>query len=69
MLFAGLSGAYCLIYLDDIIVFTTTSEEHLQQLVLVFDKLRAAGLKLKPKEYHFSQADHLPWSCDISQRS
>ena len=52
---AGLSGAHCLVYLDDIIVFSTTFEEHLQRLVSVFDRLRAAGLKLKPKKCHFAK--------------
>ena len=27
---AGLSGTHCLVYLDDIIVFSTTFEDHLQ---------------------------------------
>ena len=39
------------IYLDDIIVFSQTPEEHLFRLSAVFDKLRAAGLKLKPYKY------------------
>ena len=52
---AGLSGAHCLVYLDDIIVFSTTFEEHVQRLVSVFGRLRAAGLKLKPKKCHFAK--------------
>ena len=40
---------WCIIYLDDIIVFSRTPEEHLHRLKAVFEKLRAAGLKLKPK--------------------
>ena len=39
---------WCIIYLDDIIVFSRTPEEHLHRLKAVFEKLRAAGLKLKP---------------------
>ena len=52
---AGLSGTHCLVYLDDIIVFSTTFEDHLQRLVSVFDRLRTAGLKLKPKKCHFAK--------------
>ena len=52
---AGLSGAHCLVYLDDIIVFSTTFEDHLQRLASVFDRLRTAGLKLKPKKCHFAK--------------
>ena len=37
-----------IIYLDDIIVFSQTPEEHLVRLKAVFNKLKAAGLKLKP---------------------
>ena len=39
---------YCLIYLDDLIVFLQTAEEHLHQLHVVFDCLREYNLKLKP---------------------
>ena len=39
---------YCLIYLDDLIVFSQTVEEHLHQLHVVFDQLREYNLKLKP---------------------
>ena len=28
---------YCLIYLDDLIVFSQTAEEHLHQLHVIFD--------------------------------
>ena len=38
---------YCLIYLDDLIVFLWTAEEHLHRLCVVFDRLREYNLKLK----------------------
>ena len=38
---------YCLIYLDDLIMFLQTTEEHLHQLHVVFDQLREYNLKLK----------------------
>ena len=41
---------WCIIYLDDIIVFSRTPEEHLHRLKAVFNKLKAAGLKLKPSK-------------------
>jgi len=37
---AGLSGIHCLIYLDDIIVFSTNFADHLSRLSSVFDRLR-----------------------------
>ena len=45
-----LNLSWCIIYLDDIIVFSQTPEEHLVRLQAVFDKLKAAGLKLKPSQ-------------------
>ena len=38
---------YCLMYLDNLIVFLQTVEEHLHQLHVVFDRLREYNLKLK----------------------
>ena len=43
---AGLHWETCLFYLDDIIVFSSTSEEHLARLRQVFERLRHANLKL-----------------------
>ena len=42
-----LNLTYCLIYLDDMIVFPETPEEHLQRICVVFDRLREHSLKLK----------------------
>ena len=42
--------SWCIIYLDDIIVFSLTPEEHLVRLQAVFNKLKAADLKLKPSK-------------------
>ena len=44
---------WCIIYLDDIIVFSKTLEEHLERLRGVSDKLATAGLKLKPSKCEF----------------
>ena len=41
---------YCLIYLDDLIMFLQTTEEHLHHLHVVFDQLREYNLKLKPSK-------------------
>ena len=42
-----LNLTYCLIYLDDVIVFSEMPEEHLQRMHVVFDCLREHSLKLK----------------------
>ena len=41
------------IYLDDVIVFSKTPEERITRLRGVFQKLREAGLKLKPSKCEF----------------
>ena len=45
-----LNFIYCLIYLDDLIVFSQMAEEHLHQLHVVFDHLKEYNLKLKPSK-------------------
>jgi len=47
---SGLHFHVCLIYLDDIIVFAGSLEQHLDRLVVVFERLHTAGLKLKPEK-------------------
>ena len=44
---------YCIIYLDDVIVFSKTPEEHVFRLRAVFEKLKQVGLKLKPSKCEF----------------
>ena len=67
-----LNLTYCLIYLDDVIVFSDTPEEHLQRMRVVFDRLCEHSLKLKPSKcevfkseinylvHHVSQKGVLP---------
>ena len=40
-------------YLDDIIIFSETEEEHLRHLEIIFEKLRKAKLKLKLQKCNF----------------
>ena len=44
----GLQWEIAVLYIDDIIVFANTVEENLERMSRVFDRLRTAGLKLKP---------------------
>ena len=70
--FGKLNLTYCLIYLDDMIVFSEMPEEHLQRMQVVFDCLQEHSLKLKPSKcdvfkpkinylaHHVSQKGVLP---------
>ena len=67
-----LNLTYCLIYLDDVIVFSEMPEEHLWRMCVVFDHLQEHSLKLKPSKcdvfkseinylaHHVSQKGVLP---------
>ena len=46
----GLQWSSCLIYLDDVLIFGKTPEQHAQRLQLVLERIRMAGLKLKPEK-------------------
>ena len=58
---------YCVIYLDDVIVFGHTEEEHLECLRMVFKRFCKFNLKLKPSKCLFFQleimylAHHISW--------
>ena len=72
-----LNLTYCLIYLDDVIVFSETPEEHLQRMQVVFDRLQEYGIKLKLSKcnvskpeinclaHHVSQKGVLPWKKNL----
>jgi len=50
LIFRGLQWQTLLIYLDDIIIFSSDIDEHLKRLEEVFCRLVDAGLKLKPSK-------------------
>ena len=52
---AGLPWSTCLVYLDDIIVFSRTMAEHLGQKRDMITRLINAVLKLKPSKCHWLQ--------------
>ena len=49
----GLRWSRCLVYLDDIISFGTTFDDALDNLTLIFERLRSYGLQLKSSKCHF----------------
>ena len=57
LVLAGLQWHNCLVYLDDILIIGKTFKEQLENLHLVFDRLREAGLKLKPSKCRVCQKE------------
>ena len=52
-----LNLTYCMIYLDDVIVFGCMEEEHLECLCIVFKRFQEFNLKLKPSKCSFFQSE------------
>ena len=52
---AGLHWTSCLVYLDDIIIFSQTISDHLQKLRQVLARLQKASLKIKPSKCFLMQ--------------
>ena len=52
-----LNLTYCIIYLDDMIVFGCTEEEHLEHLHIVLEHFQGFNLKLKPSKCSFFQME------------
>jgi len=55
MILAGVKWQICLVYLDDVIVFSSSPEKHLQHLDEVLTRLGKAGVILKAAKCHFFQ--------------
>jgi transposase InsO family protein len=50
VLMMGLKYETCVVYLDDIVVFSSSLNQHVERLELVLQRLQNAGLKLKPEK-------------------
>lgn len=46
-----------LLYLDDIVIFSSSFEQHLQSLEMVLERLQQINLKLKLQKCHFFQKE------------
>jgi Reverse transcriptase (RNA-dependent DNA polymerase) len=71
MILAGLTWKSCLVYLDDIIIFSSSFEERLSHLDQVLERLYRAGLSLKLPKCHFckdtvSYLGHVVHPCQLA---
>ena len=55
LILQGLNWSNCIIYLDDIVVYGTTLEQHLQRVDQVLLRIQDSGMKLKPNKCHLLQ--------------
>lgn len=54
----GLPWQVCMVYLDDVLIYSPTFEDHLFNLREVFTRIQAAGLRLNPTKCHLAR-DHV----------
>ena len=55
VIMSGLHMDICLVYLDDVVIFSKSPAEHIRHLQMVLERLSHAGLKLKPEKCQFLQ--------------
>ena len=56
-LFSGKEWEPVFVYLDDILVVSASFEDHLRDVGLVLDRLKEAGLRLKPSKCSFARKE------------
>ncbi len=54
---AGLKWQCCLIYIDDVIIYSPSFNQHIKDLTEVFEALRNANLTLKASKCHFCRKE------------
>ena len=55
--FLGLIGTRCFVYLDDVIIFGETLQEHHERLREIFERLRQFNLKIEPDKCEFFKTE------------
>ena len=53
----GLTAEVCLVYLDDIIIYSTSLQEHIEKLRKVFNRLRESNMKITLNKCEFLQKE------------
>jgi hypothetical protein len=55
--FLFMDVCHVMVYIDDLIIFSTTFQEHLRDLEAVFKRLKQAGMKLKPTKCEWAKEE------------
>ncbi len=53
----GLQWETCLVYIDDIIVYASDFDQHIQRVDQVLDRIKQAGMMLRPDKCHMLQTE------------
>jgi Reverse transcriptase (RNA-dependent DNA polymerase) len=67
IILSGLTWNTCLVYLDDIIVFSKTPADHMAHLDAVLHRLYRAGLTLNLKKFPFLRKGWTTWAISSDQ--
>lgn len=50
---SGLQGLYCFVYMDDIVIYASSLQDHEMKLTAIFQRLQMNNLKLQPDKCEF----------------
>ena len=56
---------FLLVYLDDLLVYSKTFDEHMEHLERLLQRVTETGLKLKASKCQFMRRGHLSWPHDL----
>ena len=68
MVFHKENWKQCLIYLDDVLLFSDSIHEHMIRMRVIFERIREAGLKLSPEKCTFLQRKVCYLGYEISEK-
>jgi hypothetical protein len=60
-LFGDLKGKFVYNFMDDLVVYSSSSEEHLAHLRKIFARLEKAGFTLNQEKLHLAQREITIW--------
>ena len=64
---SGLQGTRCLVYLDDIVIFADSLQNHNKKLIEIFERLKKFNLKIKPSKCEFLRKEVIYLGHKISE--
>ena len=67
LVMSGIKWKFCMVCLDDIVIFSKTFEEHLDHLQTVLGRLRDAGISLRLRKCHFAKGSLDCLGCVVSE--